>query len=277
MSQLDNDYIFMPGKELVMGKSMNKTKTRKGILGRFAPAIAAASIYLSSPYSNVEATTTNQNNSSSFYAGLNYNTSLSIEGGYKTLQRGVAGFAEEGIGGAKAGLFDLTKYDLDLSGAVYLGETTGASVHLGKDFSKGDRWNLRPEVGAGYFNAGNEKLSVGFGSLLAQRQFGKNWTLSAGVRAYTDKNLNENPIEGLFSLSYGQQSKNSLSHISGLSGLEERLFKESKLEASPVVPTLPEAPVQPPIEPPVEPPVEPPIEPPVEGEIEFGPGGFDGN
>jgi hypothetical protein len=158
--------------------------------------------------------------------GLNASGDSSVSGeiGYKNPEWGAAVFGESGVAGVKAGLFDMGSYKLDGSGAIYLGKTTGASVTLGKDFifGKDKNWNLRPEVGAGYFKAGDESTFAGAGSVAIQRQVG-NWTFSAGINGYTDKDITGSSVGGLFTISYGAGLGNSMTHFSGVGGLEDRL------------------------------------------------------
>jgi hypothetical protein len=206
---------------------MKKT-TRKGIgFGRSALAVGA--FLFNGAFAQISrAQDSDQENSP--YAGASYiGKTLYGEAGYKTSEWGIAGFGEEGVGGIKGGLFDLTKANLDLTGALYFGDALGVSAHAGVDVPIGEGYNLRPEIGTGYFKAGDKDITVGVASLLAQRQFGRHWTFSAGARAYTDDKLTGNSVEGIIVFSYGQKPRNFLTHISGLKGLEGRLTRDKPI------------------------------------------------
>ena len=151
-------------------------------------------------------------------------TSAPLELGYKTKDWGIAGFAESGEYGLKAGLFDVSDYSIDATLAEYGGDAKGLGLMFGKDFIFGKEkdWNLRPEVGAYNFKAGKEKASGANANLMLQKKVG-NWVFSAGVNANSDENVGK--LGGLFTISYGTGLGNQMTHISGLGGLEDRLIE----------------------------------------------------
>jgi hypothetical protein len=173
-------------------------------------------------------TVSSLDNDSGFYGQAGFllgdETSMPLEFGYKTKDWGAALFAESGEYGAKAGLFDLTEAELDLGIAGYGGDASGFSGTLGKDFIFGKEkdWNLRPEVGAYNFRAGEEKVSGANANLMLQKKCG-NWVFSAGVNANSDENVGN--FGGLLTISYGGGLGNCMTHISGLGGLEDRIIE----------------------------------------------------